>query len=188
VLAGCESLAHLRHTGGGGLSPTGKTPKSNAFSGQWASKWAPNLAHRPMRYGAGIATTCRLAGRYVRGVAEGVGFEPTVRLPVQQFSRLPQSSTLPSLPAGYAHVLGICSRWLPTFLPILCPLRRGKQPFGEPLRCRLVDLRQDVTVNVVRDANTRMAEPFTGRLEVLSGGEHEASVRVRRVLSDGGRC
>ena len=38
-----------------------------------------------------IATTCREAGRYVIEVAEGVGFEPMVRLPVQQFSSPPGS-------------------------------------------------------------------------------------------------
>ena len=38
-----------------------------------------------------IVTTCQEAGRYVIEVAEGVGFEPTVRLPVQQFPNPPYS-------------------------------------------------------------------------------------------------
>ena len=61
----------------------------------------------------GIATTCREAGRYVLEVAEGVGFEPTVRLPVQQFSRLPQSSTLPSLQARLMLARRLKSAWAP---------------------------------------------------------------------------
>ena len=50
----------------------------------------------------GIATTCRDAGRYVLEVAEGVGFEPTVRLPVQQFSSPPYS--IRSHSAASAHI------------------------------------------------------------------------------------
>ena len=40
---------------------------------------------------AKIETTCREAGCYAIELAEGVGFEPTVRLPVQQFSSPPDS-------------------------------------------------------------------------------------------------
>ena len=60
-----------------------------------------------------IVATCREAGRYVIEVAEGVGFEPTVRLPVQQFSRLPQSSTLPSLQARLMLARRLKSAWAP---------------------------------------------------------------------------
>ena len=39
-------------------------------------------------------------GLFARVLAERVGFEPTVRLHAQQFSRLPQSATLAPLLRG----------------------------------------------------------------------------------------
>ena len=38
-------------------------------------------------------------------VAEGVGFEPTVRSPAQQFSRLPQSASLAPLRVGSDRII-----------------------------------------------------------------------------------
>ncbi len=40
---------------------------------------------------------CKAGGMSERGLAERVGIEPTVPLPGQQFSRLPDSATLAPL-------------------------------------------------------------------------------------------
>ena len=43
-------------------------------------------------------------------VAERVGFEPTVPVKVQQFSRLPDSTTLAPLPRGESTIVSVRSR------------------------------------------------------------------------------